>query len=314
MTSEKKFRTKSNNSSERVLTVLKILLKKQTSIKDILKVIQTQAEYNNIYTKEVIVKYLETLKFSGFEICRSKNKYFINQYLQPINLDEDDLYAFKKLIDYVSELNDGKLKTDFLNFFHIIECNFSETTKNIIFAENKKFKIRNLYASNHSCVQKSIDLLIQKLEKYCLEEFHIKLTYLKSGVIEQYTVIPKEILYKKHKPLLRAYNPSGNVYEEYLLEFIKDVEQLSIKLRTAEIATTVTFNVTGRLIKAYKMRENENVIFKNEEIMTIVNKNEDKKSFLKRILKYGENAEILSPKSYRDEFLEMVNNCLQFYS
>jgi len=62
------------------------------------------------------------------------------------------------------------------------------------------------------------------------------------------------------------------------------------------------------------LRENEKIIEQGKDYLVILNKFEDTTQFLRRIMKYQDNCEILYPIEIRNEFINLIDETLKIYS
>jgi len=80
------------------------------------------------------------------------------------------------------------------------------------------------------------------------------------------------------------------------------------------LPTTIVFRIKNRLARNYKLRDWERLDkIEGDGSHVIVNKNEDLNNLLKRIMRYGTECEIISPKFMREEMIELINRTLAKY-
>ena len=78
--------------------------------------------------------------------------------------------------------------------------------------------------------------------------------------------------------------------------------------------TTIVFRIKNRLARNYKLRDWERLDkIEGDGSHVIVNKNEDLNNLLKRIMRYGTECEIISPKFMREDMIELINRTLAKY-
>ena len=83
---------------------------------------------------------------------------------------------------------------------------------------------------------------------------------------------------------------------------------------SASIPTTVVYKIKNRLAKNYKLRDWERLDkIDADGSQIIINKNEDLDLLLARIMRYGTECEICSPKFLREEMVEKINATLANY-
>lgn len=84
---------KISETSIRVLETLKMLARGSSSIQDIIKHFEKIDPNNRIYTNEVILKYINTLKVFGFSFVKNKDKYVLLNVPIHYEFPKDELKA-----------------------------------------------------------------------------------------------------------------------------------------------------------------------------------------------------------------------------
>lgn len=286
------------HSGLRVLKLLKRLSKEPLSTDELLIVIGEAT--GNVYRKEVVNKYLNTLKILGFEINKINGKYYLEKGLEKIDFDASDLSIMMFLEKYVNSLRLETFKDTIFEALQIAEKAFSENTKEIV--KSKEVKI---YKPKKQVVIK--DENIKMFEKYCKEHLRIELTYKADNASETitYKIAPMNVLYKKGKALLIGHDYKLSEYKEFVIENIIASKQTPQK-STQNFPSAVTFKLKDRLAKAYKLKHEEKAIEYGDDYVIISNEKEDRDLLVKRLLRYYENCEILYPKSCRQKLVELI--------
>ena len=93
----------------------------------------------------------------------------------------------------------------------------------------------------------------------------------------------------------------------FLTDDIEMIEVLPLKVNNITITNSVVFEVYGGLVGNYRLRDCEKVQSFSDSVKVIVNSGEDKDLLLKRLMKYGENCKIISPKSFQMEFKQKIH-------
>ncbi len=101
---------KTGDACIRVLETLKFLYKNNASVQDIINHFENIDPNNRIYTNEVILKYINTLKVFGFRFIKQKDKYVLLNSPDHISLDKDDLKALYLLENSAKLLPEESLK------------------------------------------------------------------------------------------------------------------------------------------------------------------------------------------------------------
>ena len=287
-------------SGYRILYVLLLLLEGEFSQKEINKKLSSHPFIEKAFTKDTLLKIINTLKVSGFKINKKDNKYFISEIPWKSDLAKKHLDTFVELGSFVKDLGQEELLENY-KFFgknllrYLSQSKFVGTLAGINTEENIKYQkylqlIKKIeQAKKNGCRLK----IISENENYVFDSFFME--YEPSAVfINGYSV-------KEHE------NKKINIAE------IKTIKQLPQKSSGMSFPSCVTFKIKGRLVKSYNLRGHEKLIEFDTEQLVIANKGEDKKVLLKRLLKYKNLCEIITPESFRDEFVTMLKKILQTY-
>lgn len=296
-------------TSIRVLETLKYLDKNSASIQDIICYFQKIDPNNRIYTNEVILKYINTFKVFKLRFTKEKDKYVLLDTLDKFNFDEKDLNTIYLLEKFARLFPEEKIKKEINVFLQKLEKRFDNETKllakNISRDDSIDIKIDyNKYSSK-----------IKEYEQYCVDGQRIKITYRKQNKIETSILVePNEIKYIRNEVYLSVYNPVSAQTQDINLNFIINVEQLPLKANLKNMYTSVTFQLKDRLANAYKLHDGEELLnIRPDRSIVILNKREDHALLLKRLIRYGENCEVLSPKALREEMKQIINATLHNY-
>lgn len=298
-------KTKISQAAFRMLNILKALATKPLSTQEMLKYIEKTSD--EVYRKEIILKYINTIKLLNIDITKTNNKYHLNKSLSGINFDKQDLSIIKFLSKYSNQINHGNLKNNIEIALQIIEQNFSKNTIEL----SKKHNIR-AYLPQKPLIIK--DKHIEEFEKLCEEGLKVKILYKEESTQTEinYLIAPLEIIYKKGIAILIAYNIKENCYKEFFIENIIEFEQTPQKL-TLNPTTSILFKLKGRLANSYMLKEGETILEQDDNFLIVSNKNEDKDLILKRLLRYFNQCEILYPKSYRQKLLNIITEMEKLY-
>lgn len=301
---------KMSDTSIRVLETLKFLTKEKASIQDIIRHFEKTEEKNPIYTNEAILKYINTLKVFGIKFNKNKDKYILTNSLVQFDFSEKDLNALQKLEKYSNAFPESKIKSEVNMFLQDLEKQFSDNTK--FLSHNVK---KNNSANFDFNYEKYLSQ-IKEYEKYCIDEQRLKITYKKTSKIESSIIAePIEIKYTKNKVYFSVYNPLSAQIQDINLDSIIKTEQLPSRSNPANMLSSVTFKLKDRLAKVYKLHEGEKLMQKNsDDTLIILNQKEDRDLLIKRLMRYGENCEIISPKNLRTEMNEIIKSTLANYN
>lgn len=300
---------KFSDTSIRVLKTLKILVNSASSIQDVIAHFEKTEPDNRTYTNEVILKYINTMKVFGFKFTKNRDKYVLLNSPCKFDFSEDDL----KMINMIEQLTwlipEEKVKDEIGDFLQELEKGFSDSTKEIA---NKitLAKIKNLGVDYEKYVKQ-----VQEYEKYCIEGQKLKIKYKDFQNMEiSILVEPNEIKYLKNKVFLNVYNPVSAQILDINFDDIIEIQQLPLKSNPSSMLSTVTFKLKGNLAKGYTLHDGEKLLnTENDGSIVIVNRHEDGIQLTKRLMRYGFNCEIISPKKLREEIASIVNKALAHY-
>jgi predicted DNA-binding transcriptional regulator YafY len=300
---------KISDTSIRVLETLKILSKSPASIQDIINCFEKMDPDNRIYTSEVILKYINTLKVFGFRFSKEKDKYVILNTPVQFYFDEKDLKAIYLIERAVGVLPENEINMEINKFLQDLEKRFSDNTRLLS---------RNINRTDFVDLEfnyKKYEEQIKKYEKYCLDGQRLKITYLNQNKKEISAMVePNEIKYRGNEVYLSVYNPLSAQVQDINFNFILQIEQLPLKSNPTTMFSSVTFELKDRLAKAYRLHDSEKLLqIKTNGNTVILNQKEDRMLLLKRLMRYGKNCEVISPKSLREEMHLMIKATLANY-
>lgn len=277
--------SKMHNAGVRVLTLLKLLVESDISIKDIMQ--NTRKNFDDIEAPETILKYLATLEFSGFKIKKINKKYSLCNSPVSFNLNEKELNLLTVICNAFKNSCLESERNDFDDFF----IRLNKIVKQDFDYEFLQEKEETVLSQKAQTYQDYIDLA-QKL----------KIKY--QGI--EYTVEAKSVEIENEKIYLNIYCFAKMSMMKFLTDEIENIEILPLKINNINITDSVVFEVYDRLIGNYKLRDCEKIQTFDEHKKVIVNSGEDKELLLKRLMKYGKNCKIISPKSFQTEFIEKI--------
>jgi predicted DNA-binding transcriptional regulator YafY len=301
---------KTGDACIRVLETLKVLYKGGASIQDIINHFENIDPNNRIYTNEVILKYINTLKVFGYRFIKEKDKYVLLNLPNQFNFDKDDLKAIYLIENYSNQLPEEMTKDEIKTFLQELEKRFGDNTRLLSHSITKpdfiNFKVDYSKYLNR----------IKEYERYCLDGQRIKIIYKnKYGAEASAMVEPNDIKYIENDVYLSVYNHISAQIQDINFNSIVRIEQLPLKSNPKNMFSSVTFQLKDNLAKAYKLKEGEKLLQINSDGgIVILNQQEDQMLLLKRLMRYGENCEIISPKTLREEMKQLIKSTLKNYS
>lgn len=299
---------KISDTSIRVLETLKFLAQSPASINDIIGHFEKKDPNNRIYTSEVILKYINTLKVFGFKFKKEKDKYVLLNTPNQFNFDEKDLRTLLLIQNCSKIIPEIKVTTEVQKFLQELERRFSDNTNALA---------QNITKSNFLNLSKyeRYSERIKEYEQYCIDGQKIKLTY-KNKEEANISIIaePTEIRYKDEQVYLRIYNPISAEIQDINFDWVIEIKQLPLKANPTTMLSSVTFRLKDRLTKAYRLHIGEKLLQTEQDgSLIILNQQEDRTLLLKRLMRYGENCEVISPKSLKEEMKQLIKATLSNY-
>lgn len=301
---------KTGDACIRVLETLKFLHKNNASVQDIINLFEKIDPNNRIYTNEVILKYINTLKVFGFRFIKQKDKYVLLNSPNQLEFKKDDLKALYLLENSANQLPEERLKEEINNFLQELEKRFNDNTRLLFHSATKPDFVNFKFDYGKYMMQ------IKEYEKYCADGQKIKVIYKDKTETQTSTMVePNEIKYIENEVFLSVYNPISAQIQDINFNSIIKVEQLPLKSNPKNMLASVTFKLKDNLAKVYKLREGEKLLEINpDSSVVILNQQEDQNLLLKRLMRYGENCEVISPKSLRAEIQQLIKATLKNYA
>lgn len=260
-------------------------------------------------THVTLNKYLNALKIFGIKVKKVNGKYRMLSPLYKIKLDAEDVKSIITLKKACEIMPNGKNKSFCEEFIKELEIRFDETAQSIAEVEDNTQSL-NL-AFYHSEMIEQVKLC----EKYCQDQHKLELIFTNDKGDEINLLgSPLETIYKKRRVCLKMVGNNGSRVYEIPIENIKSLKQLPSSSSKTSVPTTVVYKVKNRLAKNYKLREWEKLQDINSDgSVVIVNKDEDFNLLLNRLMRYGTECEIVSPKFIKDEMIDLINKTLSNY-
>ena len=301
---------KISNTCLRVFEVIKLLIQKPYTIEELITLLSEKEGNRNIYTQETIIKYITTLRVMGLNIAKEKRKFVLKKYPIDLNLNEKELTTLEKIENYIINEKQQSCCTEFKKLIGTLEkCFDNETT--------------NRYNTNFSflSVEKSVNNLndiplINKFEKICNDQQKLKIDYVDISTknTDTYYLEPKCVKIINRQGFLQAYDTETNELKLFLLRNIRKVVQRPQKARQMWYSNEVIYRLDSEFAKIYKLKTEEKLLSQESDGSIIIqNCEEDKETFLRRLLKYTTHCEIIRPEKYRKKMLALIENTIDIY-
>ncbi len=305
----KKLTEKYNDSCIKLFEFIKMLYAGDVEFKKVLDHFSDGNYDGTSNTHVTLNKYLNAMKIFGIKVKKIKKKYHMFSSLYKMKFDLDDLKSIHLLKEACSVLPDGKNKTNFETFIKNLEMRYDESAQSM---EQIADNTQNLHLSfYHSEMVEQV----KRCEKYCQDKQKLEIIFTnEKGEELNLLCSPIEQIYQKRKICLKVLGSNGSRVYEIPIENIKSIKQLPVSSSSQAIPTTVVYRIKNRLARNYKLRDWERLDkIEADGSRIIVNKNEDLNVLLKRLMRYGTECEICSPKFLKEEMIERINATLQNY-
>ncbi len=270
----------------------------------------SDGEYNGKSNTHVTLnKYLNAMKIFGIKVKKVNHKYRMFSSLYKIKFDLDDLKSIKLLKESTDILPEGKNKKNFEDFIHSLEIRFDEAAQSIAQVENSTQNLDLEFS------QSEITDQLKYCAKLCQDKQKLEIIFTdEKGQEINLLCSPVEQIYEKRKLCLKVLGNNGTRVYDIPTESIKSIKQLPISSSSQAIPTTVVYKIKSRLAKNYKMRDwerLEKIEYDGSKI--IINKNEDLNLLIERLMRYGAQCTIISPKFLKEEMIDRINKTLENY-
>ena len=286
-------------TSETTLRVLKLfleLISRPMSYEEMLKFVNEKSK-TPVYTKEVLGKYINTLRAIGLNIGKYKGKYYLLNFLVQINLTDKETDIFNEIETSVLKYGTNNNLKTFYNIKQKLLKFFDAQSQNKV----TKY-VEQVLTTN-------IGLKIKQFEKLCDDGQIIKILYGKNEL----TVEPKQIIYFENMIYLECYNTNNYQTRKLNLEKITLLEQQPIKNRNLAMINSVTYEISGKLASRYKLKEGEILLAQHSEKLFIKVENEDYEFLAKRLIRYKNCCKIIGPVEFREYFKNYTDKILELY-
>lgn len=281
--------SKVNLASLKVLYTLQLLFERDLSMADLIKYYEL---YHNEYISNFVMsKYINTCRYCGIDIKKINNKYAIQNFPIGISFSTAEVSLFKELKNCCEKM---RLKTLIENMQGVLD-------------KVNRCSERPISPVATSAIK---DKKIKHFEKACIVGQKVKIIFNDGTSLQ---CEPVETKIGEERVILTVFD--GTDSRELNPHDIKEVNILPQKANTKFIPTTVLFELKNNFAKKYQIRDNEQVLRINSAgDFIITNRFEDKSKLLHRLMRYGDNCKIISPKSYVNDMKKLIDDTLSNYS
>lgn len=283
-----KLSLKKNISSMQVIKTLQMLLQGSFTMNELIEKLNAE-ESEPIFNNSVISKYINTCRICGIDIPKIHNKYFVASMPFGLELTINDI----NLLENFQNVVRGEMTSRYNKIFD----NFLDKLN--------RFSNKKIARVEKDSRQASTELF----ERAVYEKRKIKLMF-KNRI--ELVCIPVKIIDGKTRTLFHV-NCNG---KDRMIgtERVSGIEVLSEKFVKNHDEKSVLFILKGTLAQRYKLRENEHIVNPYDgESMTVSNKGENKHILFSRLLRYDKYCEVVTPKPYREEMCQLIDDMLSNY-
>lgn len=283
-----KVSSKINLSSMQVIKTLQVLMQGNFTMNELVDRLNIN-EKDAIFNNSVVSKYINTCRYCGIEIPKIQNKYFVASMPFGLDLTSNDIDLLEKLQNVVKQNMLKKYCKIFDDFINKVN---KYSNKKIIRVDKNNYKMTLEIFENAVCEHRKVKFLYKNGAEYICSPIKI---------VENGNKVFFNVSYKNKDKLINSERVSGlSVLSEKFFPRISNV--------------TVTYKMKNVLAKRYALRENEKILqrFENGDIV-ISNSGEVKEILFSRLFRYDDLCEILTPKQYREEFKNILDNTLSNY-
>lgn len=296
----------------RILLLFKLLSEAPRSRKEINEEFIKDPVLKRGISNDTITNIVNALKKSGCSIKRpdisTKYRYILLKHPFTIEISEKALLGLQTIREGITSFSDWQLLRK-INKLYAKFANFTlnEEHTNILLNEHPLKNIDNS--------------ILEQLVKFCETKQILKINY-NSPLYgkERLIFIPEFITFENKVAYLWGYNLRYKSIGYLRIDRIKGLKEMmlpnskSILEQYASSILTVTYKLSGFSKIAYTPNRLENVIIENKEYIVIEAKVFNKFNFVQRLLAYGTDCKILTPKSFVEEFLLELKNIKESYS
>lgn len=281
--------SKVNAASLKVLYTLQLLFERDLSMNDLIKYYDLY--HNEFHSNFVMSKYINTCRYCGIDIKKVNNKYTIVNFPICGVFTSGEISLFQELKNCCEKM---RLQ------------NLSEKMGELV-AKIVKRAERPINPVTTSVIK---DSKIKNFEKACLLSQKVKIFFNDKT---SYSCDPIDISIKEDRLSLIIFD--GKNSKELSPDNIEQIKILPQKTKNVFLPMTAVYELKGKLAKKYQIREHEQIlkIHSNGDLV-ISNKLEDKTKLLHRLMRYGENCEVVSPKSLVSDMKSLIDETLKNYS
>lgn len=245
--------------------------------------------------KRTVQNFLHCIKETGFALSCQKGNYTIDRIEEKLELKDYEASVLAYFL-MLSCFLLPQYKTEVL--CRVLEKILFISNRTELINTFKQFDYFKMATFNVEYGDK-----LRALEKYIVSKTCLKVV-VKSG--EQYYLKPLEFNWIDSCVLVKFIDEKTRKIKEISLQDIVKLIPKGVRDYTP-CAIETFFELSGRLAKAYLLKEDERIIDSEDDKIIVANGSSDKEDLFARLLKYGELCQIILPETDRNEFKEIIN-------
>ena len=279
---------KRNLSSMQVLKTLLALIEDNYTMSELIKVLNAN-EDDDVFNNSIISKYINTCRYCGINIPKIHNKYFVASMPFGLNITQKEL----NLIEFLENTAREKFSKKNYNLLQYVLQKISR------FSNKQIFRVED---ANFEFISEIFKEAIKDSKK-------VRLLYKVRKTIEG---TPVSIIENNNRFFFCIKIDSKE--KKIPVERIAGIEILSQKSFDPFSEQSVIYKLKGDLAKRYIVKDDEQLFDAKEDgEITIVNKSQDKGALISRLLRYDSCCEIVHPKNFREDFINIIKATLENY-
>jgi len=309
---------KISSTAYRVLLLLQKLNEKKLSTDRLNRIFSEDPYVARFFSKDVILKYISTLRMAGFSITKPSASndycYVLNKAPVQIDFSEEEIKTLRMLKSFAQSFQQKKFLTNYYSFVEKLKRYMNEEQ---IKKLNEEFAKKTENQEKIKDKFKDYGDLIKKIEQYIVENQRVEIKYRTKQDEQEKIAVTKlqKIKYHADSVKLLYYDLVSGQMNTIKINDITNIKQLPSISGEKQLLNPVIFKIKGRLAKAYRPYEKEKLTdpdLKTGEI-TVTSYTDDMEVLLRRLLKYGENCEVLYPKQVRNKMINFISRTLENY-
>ena len=310
-------KVKISASAYRVLLLLQKLNENDCDIEDFNKFFMEDPYVSRLFSKDVILKYINTLRIAGYDISKpsaaSKHCYKLNNAPVEIEFSEAEIKTLALLKKYAQSMHQRRLVENYHSFLEKLKRYMSDEQKKKLenCCKDMEKNITATFTKFDHCSD-----LIKKFEQYIAEKQRVEIKYRDSSKeAEEVALMELQcIKYEQNDVCIICYNIITNQVNSIKISQIIDVKQLPVISKISQVLCPVIFKIKGKLAEIYRPYEDERLTPPDARgHIAVTAYSNDVESLLKRLIRYEDNCEVLYPKIVREKMINLIKTTIDNY-